>query len=693
MSRHLLIPLLALFLFAGAWLPRGLGLDVFVTPDEPLWLTTSANFYRAWYQSDYAQTYQREHPGVTIMYAGMFAFLRHLPDYPARITEFLNPDTPALAEWVQANTPFTALEMLVASRWWIALWIAGAFALMLFPARRLLGVGWALWVILWAAFDPFHIALSRQLHQDGLLAALLMLSLLALLAYAETGRGKGWLVLSSVVMGLAWLTKAPSGVFLPFGILLLSWYGWRFQWRWRSTIGAWGAWGAGAGLTCLLLWPALWVAPIESVRQMITVFLYYAGEGHGNGVFFLGNITPNQGAWYYPVIYLFRTTPVTLTGILLAGWYWWQSRHQTEQVTPRRVMVVSLLFALYFLLIMAQGAKQAERYILTTFLLLDMVAAWGWWGLVQTIRQGVTTGTRQRQIMAWGVATLVLVIQIGSAVAEYPYYFTYYNPLLGGRSTAEQVLTIGWGEGMEQTAEWINNRPSDTPPTVLSWYEHGSLSYYLQGNALSITETWSPTVWCETDYVVSYINQWQRHLPTLEADAYLATLQPVHRVVAQGIEYARIYTVTDTTLPDFPSPNDDRRADFGNQIRLTTVDLPQGEVRAGDRFLLTLNLQSLTTISTNYNVLVRLVAPDGQEVWRQEGFPWGAPTTDWEPCTVRPDGHEVVIPADALPGTYTLTAEFYDPTTFAPLPVTEVNRPSVTFSDRTWQVGTIEVTP
>lgn len=689
MSQRLLLPLFAILLLVGAWLPRGVGLDVFVTPDEPLWLTTSANFYRAWYEGDYAQTYQREHPGVTIMYAGMFAFLRHLPDYPAQINESLNPDTPALAEWLLAHTSLTALDMLVASRWWIALWIAAAFGAMLFPARRLLGMGLGLWVMVWTAFDPFHIALSRQLHQDGLLAALLMLSLLALLAYTERGQNKRWLLLSSVIMGLAWLTKAPSGVFLPFGIVLLVWYGWRFRRGWRATMRDAILWGAGAGITSILLWPALWVAPIESVRQMITVFLYYAGEGHGNGVFFMGNTTPNPGVWYYPVVYLFRTTPVTLIGLLFAGWYGWRVRHEAEQATPRRVMLIAFCFALYFFFIMARGAKQQERYILTTFLLFDMVAAWGWWGVVQSVRHWV--GHSFAPKLAWGMAAVALAIQIGSAVSEYPYYFTYYNPLLGGRAAAEKVLTIGWGEGMEEAAHWINTLPADRPPTVLSWYDHGSLSYYLQGRARSITEAWSPTVWCDTDYLVTYINQWQRHLPTAEADAYLATLQPTHRVVAQGIEYARVYTLADAPLPDFPATNDDHRADFGGLIRLTTVDLPQEEHRAGEAFLLTLNLQSLQPIPANYNILVRLVAPNGQEVWRQEGFPWGAPTSDWEACTVRPDGYELAIPADAPPGTYSLTMEFYDPATFAPLLVTEANRPAIPLSDRVWEIGSVEV--
>src|SRR3972149_248484 len=73
--------LLALALVVVAtWLPRGLALDRFVTTDEVLWLTRSGNFYYALTQRDYKNTYQREHPGVTVMWAGMLGFLRAIPN-------------------------------------------------------------------------------------------------------------------------------------------------------------------------------------------------------------------------------------------------------------------------------------------------------------------------------------------------------------------------------------------------------------------------------------------------------------------------------------------------------------------------------------------------------------------------------------------------------------------------------------
>src|SRR5687767_11036859 len=43
-------------------------LDALVTPDEPLWVARSANFYQALSSGDFEDTYQAAHPGVVTMW-------------------------------------------------------------------------------------------------------------------------------------------------------------------------------------------------------------------------------------------------------------------------------------------------------------------------------------------------------------------------------------------------------------------------------------------------------------------------------------------------------------------------------------------------------------------------------------------------------------------------------------------------
>lgn len=102
-------------------------------------------------------------------------------------------------------------------------------------------------------------------------------------------------------------------------------------------------------------------------------------------------------------------------------------------------------------------------------------------------------------------------------------------------------------------------------------------------------------------------------------------------------------------------------ANWGDAVHLGTLDLPLQPVVPGSELLLTLYLQALQPLDRNWNVLVRLVAPDGTtDLARSEGWPWGRPTMEWKPGEVWPDGHTMVIPGDATPGPYRVEVSFYD---------------------------------
>ena len=70
-----------------------------------------------------------------------------------------------------------------------------------------------------------------------------------------------------------------------------------------------------------------------------------------------------------------------------------------------------------------------------------------------------------------------------------------------------------------------------------------------------------------------------------------------------------------------------------------------------------------------YNVLLRLVAPDGAEIWRDEGWPAGKQTTGWSLEEAVIDDRELVIPDGAAPGRYRLMLSLYDPSNGELLPV------------------------
>ncbi len=171
---------------AALLLPRLPEIDRYVTPDEPKWLMRSGNFTMALAQRSLKDTYQHEHPGVTITWAGMLSFLRNYPQYveirpgqierPEKLFIFLH------------NHNISPLGLLKTGRQVVVLAISAVLLAACLVAWRLVGMPAAIMGFLLVALDPFYVALSRLLHVDGLMSALMLLSILAFLGYLERGR-------------------------------------------------------------------------------------------------------------------------------------------------------------------------------------------------------------------------------------------------------------------------------------------------------------------------------------------------------------------------------------------------------------------------------------------------------------------------------------------------------------------------
>ncbi len=665
-----------LLLFLAAWLPRVLALDVFVTVDERKWLTRSANFYQAITHGDLAATFQREHPGVTVMWAGTLGFLTEYPAYVAEAPRHFGWDREHLETWLEATGGPDALDLLAAGRWWVALGVALAVTLGYLPLRRLLGEGPAFFGTLYVAWSPFYVALSRQLHPDGLSARLIFLALLLLLAWLYGAQERRYLLAGGVVMGLAWLSKTPAIFLVPIGAALIGLRVWETRkqpvGRLPLRKGGWSyvLWGAVAVAVFVGLWPAMWLDPLGTLQKMALEMGVYV-ERHTNVNYFWGRPTDDPGPLFYPVAWLFRTTPLTVVGLAAAAWARRGRRWPLERGGAGGPTLALLLFALLFALGMSLGAKKFDRYILPSFLALDVVAVVGWLALAGAAR---TWWAARRGGPVWGGWTASSLGVLGGAVLlhgllgfrHYPYYLTYFNPLAGGARTAPHVLFTGWGEGLEAAADWLNGRPGGAGLRAAAWYHDGPFSYFFEGQATGISND-SALSWLDIDYAVLYVNQWQRQLPSPEVIDYFTGRAPDHTVRFRGLELARVYDMSAAPLPGFLQIYRNSAADFGGLIRLAAHEFGSVQAEPGNRIAATFYLQSLAPMERNYNVLVRLVGEDGTELWREDGWPWGAATSNWPVREIRPDGHEIQIPAGAAAGNYQVLLSFYDPDTLEPL--------------------------
>jgi hypothetical protein len=104
-------------------------------------------------------------------------------------------------------------------------------------------------------------------------------------------------------------------------------------------------------------------------------------------------------------------------------------------------------------------------------------------------------------------------------------------------------MTIGWGEGIDEAARYLDAKPKAQDLIVVSWYARGSFSYYFSGTSRSIDGIIDETAFqelIEADYAVIYFHQWQRQAPK-EFLEFLSDKEPEHSVWINGLEYARVY--------------------------------------------------------------------------------------------------------------------------------------------------------
>jgi hypothetical protein len=118
---------------------------------------------------------------------------------------------------------------------------------------------------------------------------------------------------------------------------------------------------------------------------------------------------------------------------------------------------------------------------------------------------------------------------------------------MGGGSRASAVMQVGWGEGLDEAARYLNQKEDAQKLKVIAWYPTGCFSYIFEGKERNFwlwtdinEDEWAR--FFESDYAVIYIGQQQRQLTKPILD-YVASLTPERSIWLNGIEYARIYKI------------------------------------------------------------------------------------------------------------------------------------------------------
>lgn len=475
-----------LIVFIAAVLPRVLNLGAILSPDEPQWEQNVIGFREALESGDTRGLYQQPHPGIPTMW--------------------LTAPVIESESWAVKRLPYALANSLLVVA---ATWIAGRIW------------GWKLGGVagLLLALNPYFIAHSRVLAMDAMLSIFLVITLLAWLAWWQEKK-RYWLFISAAAAALAILSKLAGVVVLPLLLAHAIWILFRKQLSLREWSRAASIWTACFLLTLVLVFPTLITDGTRVINEFLTFFrsdLYI-------------NAVHAFGPWWYPQALLLWTTPLHLLAALFLPFVLWKIPQW------RRPILFLSSFSLVFFLFVQFSVKKGDRYLLPDFLVFDLLG-------VLTIAS-VWSIIHQRWVknVILALVTLAGVWQLWNLFELHPHYLAYRNPFF--RNVAEG-RTMGWGEGLDLAAEYLNQKPGAEEMLVISYYEN-SFAHRFVGEFTSAERLAKETPEeIGGDYVVLYRTMEGRAPDRWEtkALAQFADKTPEHVIILNGEEYVWIYAI------------------------------------------------------------------------------------------------------------------------------------------------------
>jgi len=408
----------------------GLGNDI-SNSDSGRWHRRSEKFLEALKQKDLKSTYQRYHPGVTLMWIN--SIVKQVA-FKYQLTYTQNPKTLENADYFPLiHGVSKGVNVLVLA---VLLGIQMFFVSKLFGREESLVYGFMI------SLEPYVVGINRWFHLSSFEVFFGFTSLLCLLYWRKNQGGK-FLVFASLLYSLSVLSKMSSLILLPVFICVFM------------STKKWKDFCYFTLLTCMfvfLLFPALYVDPFYVFNK-----IFNALQGAISTDIRGSMISIYLRPFYYLVILGFKLSPITLILSILALF----SLVKNPKFTTK-IVLMSLIINYVFL---SASDQRIDRYSLVFILPLLLLVS------VFLVKHA------QKWLM--GVITVYFLLV---AYAYHPVYSAYYSPLFGGTKGAiNSGLYDNSGEYFAQAAAYLNNKGRDVNTYVPNGYE--SFSYFYKGNA------------------------------------------------------------------------------------------------------------------------------------------------------------------------------------------------------------------
>jgi hypothetical protein len=524
-----------------------------------------------------------DYPGIPMFWVQTL-FLTFKYNFPTLFPKTVIP--------LESLTQDRSIELLAERRLAAGLFICLQLLAVVWLVRQLFGWRVALLSAILLGLDPFSLSEARLLRLEMISALFVCLSVLTYLFYLRR-LGYGWLLLSGIMAGLGVSSKTSAGLIVPFIwlLLLLDFLlappsiferGQKGAWlqKFRQMIGNGLIWTAGAIGAFWIVWPAMWVRPMDAIQHIFLTGFSQAADRSvwGDKVFFWGQVIEggDPGPWFYPVVLAFRTTPLMWLGLAAALWVLASSiltlrkskNHHSpfivhyslftiDQPWPGIIVGLLLAFVILITIELTLVISKVDRFLLLIFPILDILSAIGLVSLIDYISHlrakppfgtshipHLTHHAPRATLYTLSVVLLLIILlaQLALTLPAHPYYFTYWNPWAGGAGAAAEMLPIGSGEGIDQAIEFLNSQPGASEAELVCGASEPWCQRLFKGETMR-SASYFDGRWVEADYVSFYISQLQRQNYPPEVVDFFQRQTPFYQVNLNGVNYFSVYAV------------------------------------------------------------------------------------------------------------------------------------------------------
>jgi hypothetical protein len=416
---------------------RSLGIGGDITNSDAIrWHRRSENFLQAIKVGDLRSTYQRYHPGVTLMWInstvkqGAFTAQNALTNEPKTLED---------SSWYPIIHGISKVTNI--------LFYGLLFLLQCFIIKRLFGYKVSFLYSFILAIEPYFVGINRWFHLTSFEVMFSFSAFLLLLLWVKE-RKKYQLIFSSFLIGLGVLSKMSVLILGPLVGLIVVFYSFKRKEYFNVLI-----YPLIIILVFIALFPATWVDAPYVFNKLSSSLITSVADNLRDDM-----LSELIKPIYYIVILLLKLSPL----VVILGVY---GLIRTKKEDLYRIMVVGY-FLVYFVLLTLSDQK-IDRYSLSMFPPLILLAA------IELSK------LKKKTIYYLLGAQLIFFIFI--SVIYYPIYSAYYNPLLGGTRTSLNLgLYENSGEYYAQAAKYLKSKGRDIVVDVPNNID--SFKYYYNGN-------------------------------------------------------------------------------------------------------------------------------------------------------------------------------------------------------------------